>query len=71
MDDTKIVGLAVNQEFARWAYRETYPPDAYKKPEALDDMLVLDASQGSFAGLFASSILAEMGAEVIRIEPPG
>ncbi|MGP8106397.1 MAG: CoA transferase [Desulfobaccales bacterium] len=71
MDDKKIVGLAVNQEFARWAYRETYPPDAYKKPEALDDMLVIDASQGSFAGLFTSSILAEMGAEVIRIEPPG
>jgi len=71
MDDIKIVGLAVNQEFARWAYRETYPPDAYKKPEALDDMLVIDASHGSFAGLFASSILAEMGAEVIRIEPPG
>ncbi len=71
MDDTKIVGLAVNQEFARWAYRETYPPDACKKPEALDDMLVIDASHGSFAGLFTSSILAEMGAEVIRIEPPG
>ena len=71
MDDKKIVGLAVNQEFARWAYRETYPPDAYKKPEALDDMVVIDASQGNFAGLFTSSILAEMGAEVIRIEPPG
>jgi crotonobetainyl-CoA:carnitine CoA-transferase CaiB-like acyl-CoA transferase len=71
MDDKKIVGLAVNQEFARWAYRETYPPDAYKKPEALEDMLVIDASHGNFAGLFTSSILAEMGAEVIRIEPPG
>jgi len=34
-------------------------------------MLVIDASCGNFAGLFASSILAEMGAEVIRIEPPG
>ena len=71
MDDKKIVGLAINQEFARWAYRETYPPDAYKKPEALDDMLVIDASYGNFAGLVASSVLAEMGAEVIRIEPPG
>jgi crotonobetainyl-CoA:carnitine CoA-transferase CaiB-like acyl-CoA transferase len=71
MDDKKIVGLAINQEFARWAYRETYPPDAYKKPEALDDMLVIDASYGNFAGLVTSSILAEMGAEVIRIEPPG
>ena len=71
MDDKKIVGLAINQEFARWAYRETNPPDAYKKPEALDDMLVIDASYGNFAGLLTSSILAEMGAEVIRIEPPG
>src|SRR5512135_853973 len=71
MEDKKIVGLAINQEFARWAYRETYPPDNYKKPEALDDMVVIDASYGNFAGLVASSILAEMGAEVIRIEPPG
>jgi crotonobetainyl-CoA:carnitine CoA-transferase CaiB-like acyl-CoA transferase len=71
MEDKKIVGLAINQEFARWAYRETYPPDAYKKPEALDDTLVIDASYGNFAGLFTSSILAEMGAEVIRVEPPG
>jgi crotonobetainyl-CoA:carnitine CoA-transferase CaiB-like acyl-CoA transferase len=71
MEDKKIVGLAINLEFARWAHRETYPPDAYKKPEALDDILVIDASYGSFAGLFASSILAEMGAEVIRLEPPG
>ncbi|HEY9073819.1 MAG TPA: CoA transferase, partial [Desulfobaccales bacterium] len=71
MDDKKIVGMAINQEFARWAYRETYPPDTYKKPEALDDMVVIDASYGNFAGLFASSILAELGADVIRIEPPG
>ncbi len=70
MEDKKIVGLAINQEFARWAYRETYPPDAYKKPEALDDILVIDASYGNFAALFTSSILAEMGAEVIRVEPP-
>ncbi len=70
MEDKKITGLAVNQEFARWAHRETYPPDAFKKREALDDTLVLDVSHGNFAGLFASSILSEMGAEVIRIEPP-
>ena len=40
------------------------------KPEALDDVVVLDLSYGSFAGLFASSLLAEFGAKVIRIEPP-
>jgi crotonobetainyl-CoA:carnitine CoA-transferase CaiB-like acyl-CoA transferase len=69
--EKKVIGLAVNREYAMWAWRETNPADIFKKPEALDDMLVIDASYGSFAGLFASSILAEMGAEVIRIEPPG
>ncbi len=71
MDEERIVGLASNKEYALWAYKELNPNDTFKKPEALDDMLVLDVSHGSFAGLFASSILAEMGAEVIRIEPPG
>ncbi len=71
MDDSRIVGNTLNHEFARWAHRETDPDDVFRKPEALDDMLVLDASRGSFAGLFASSLLAEMGAEVVRIEPPG
>ena len=33
-------------------------------------MLVLDVSYGYYAGLFASSTLSELGAEVIRIEPP-
>ena len=70
MDDTQIIGLTVNEDYARWAYKETNPDDVSHKPEALNDILVLDASYGSFAGLFASSILAEMGAEVIRIEPP-
>ena len=70
MDDKNIVGMAKDKEYARWAYQQTCPEDALKKPEALADTLVIDASYGSFAGLFASSILAEMGAEVVRIEPP-
>src|SRR5208337_957759 len=71
MDDQRIVGMAANAEFARWAHRETNPEDIFKKPEALDDMLVIDASYGNYAGLFASSTLSELGAEVIRVEPPG
>ena len=71
MDDKTIVGMAKDPEFAKWAYRETRPEDALKKPEALAHIRVIDASYASFAGLFASSILGEMGAEVIRIEPPG
>ncbi|NJD62158.1 MAG: CoA transferase, partial [Deltaproteobacteria bacterium] len=71
MEESKIVGLAPNPEYAKWAHRETDPDDIPGKPEALDDTIVLDVSHGSFAGLFASSVLAEMGAEVIRVEPPG
>ncbi|MBP2689642.1 MAG: L-carnitine dehydratase/bile acid-inducible protein, partial [Deltaproteobacteria bacterium] len=71
MDDSNIVGLSANREYAKWAHRETDPGEIPGKPEALDDTLVLDLSHANFAGLFASSLLAEMGAEVIRVEPPG
>src|SRR6266545_903439 len=71
MEDSNIVGMAAHPEYARWAHRATDPADVPRKPEALDGTLVLDVSHGSFAGLFASSLLAEMGAEVLRIEPPG
>lgn len=49
----------------------TDPARAHDKPEALGDLRVLDCSEGNFAALFCSSILAEFGAEVIRAEPPG
>ena len=40
------------------------------KPEALEDMVVLDLSYANFSGSIASSFLAEAGAEVIKAEPP-
>lgn len=49
----------------------TDPSKARDKPEALSELVVVDLSYGSFAGLFASSLLAEFGAFVIRVEPPG
>jgi len=55
------------EEFAR---NMTDLENAREKPEALSDLLVLDVSYGSFAGLFASSLLSELGAKVIRVEPP-
>jgi len=70
MEDKKIVGMALDPQYARYIYSETNPDDVMRKPEALDDVMVLDMSYGSYAGIFASSILAELGAEVIRIEPP-
>ena len=41
------------------------------KPEALDDIVVLDLSYANFCGVIASGFLAEAGAEVITVEPPG
>lgn len=68
----ELIGEAsiLGAEWAEWIHSQTEPAKASGRPEALDDLLVLDVSSGSFAGLFCSSILAEWGAEVVRIEPP-
>ncbi len=47
------------------------PAKNFEKPEALDDLVVLDLSSRSMAGCFCSSLLAELGAETVRVEPPG
>ncbi len=66
---TEVVGMGL-KEWTDFAREITDPKKAKEKPEALDGIRVLDLSYGSFSGLFASSLLAEFGAEVIRIEPP-
>ncbi len=58
-------------EWSNWVRERDDPKVAHTKPEALDDLLVLDLSSKSFAGCHCSSVLSEHGAEVIRIEPPG
>lgn len=57
-------------EWPEWIRRLNDPGLARGKPEALDDLLVLDASYAHMGGLVCSSVMAEFGAEVIRIEPP-
>jgi CoA:oxalate CoA-transferase len=47
------------------------PAKNFEKPEALDDLIVLDLSSRSMAGCYCSSMLAELGARTIRIEQPG
>ena len=58
-------------EWSNWIRERDDPKIAHTRPEALDDLLVLDLSYKSFAGCHCSSVLAEHGAEVLRIEPPG
>ncbi|HDN74406.1 CoA transferase [Archaeoglobales archaeon] len=70
MEEDKIVGMAIDAGYAKFIHSITKPEDIPDKPEALEDVVVLDLSYGNYAGIFASSILAELGAEVIKVEPP-
>jgi len=54
-----------------WIREQDDPRYAQKKPEALDGIVVLDVSRAHMGGCFAASLLAELGAFVIRVEPPG
>ncbi len=56
--------------WADWIRERDDPRIAHARPEALDDVTVLDLSYKSFAGCYCSSMLAEFGAEVLRVEPP-
>ena len=58
------------QPLAEWMKERDDPRIAHTKDEALDDLTVLDISYKNFAGCYCSSMLAEFGAQVIRIEPP-
>jgi crotonobetainyl-CoA:carnitine CoA-transferase CaiB-like acyl-CoA transferase len=53
-----------------WIQQADDPHNAFAKPEALDDLLVLDVSQESVTGMVCTSFLAELGAEVLKVEPP-
>jgi len=53
-----------------WVRERDDPKIAQSRPEALHDITVLDLSSKSFAGCYCSSMLAEFGAQVLRIEPP-
>lgn len=56
--------------WADWVRTLDDPSLASQRPEALDDLTVIDLSYKNYAGCYCTSLLAEFGAEVIRLEPP-
>jgi crotonobetainyl-CoA:carnitine CoA-transferase CaiB-like acyl-CoA transferase len=62
--------VETDRTWVDWIHEADDPKKNHLKPEALDDLLVLDVCEANIGGLFCSSILAEFGADVIRIEPP-
>jgi crotonobetainyl-CoA:carnitine CoA-transferase CaiB-like acyl-CoA transferase len=64
------MSMEKGQAWPDWIRQRDDPRIAHTKPEALDDIAVLDLSYKSYAGSYCSSLLAEFGAEVLRIEPP-
>ena len=58
-------------DFAAWAKDATDPRRAPGKPEALAGIVALEYTPGNFGGMVGASVLAEFGADVIKIEPPG
>ncbi len=57
------------EHLASWGKTLTEVMNPEGKPEVLDGLLVLDASQANFSGIIAGSFFAEFGAEVVKIEP--
>jgi crotonobetainyl-CoA:carnitine CoA-transferase CaiB-like acyl-CoA transferase len=62
--------MEIKQPWSDWVRERDDPGIAHTRPEALDDITVLDLSNKSYAGCYCSSLLAEFGAEILRVEPP-
>lgn len=56
-------------KWSEWIRDRDDPKNAGAKAQALDDITILDLSYKSFAGCYCSSMLAEFGAQVLRVEP--
>ena len=63
--------METKQDWSTWIEEQTSLDGVKSKPEALDDIVVLDLSDKNYAGCICSSLLGEFGARVIRVERPG
>src|SRR6266545_3085335 len=59
------------KEYALWLEENLRQRKNFEKPEALGNKRVLDCTNTMIIGHWCSSLFAELGAEVIMVEPPG
>jgi crotonobetainyl-CoA:carnitine CoA-transferase CaiB-like acyl-CoA transferase len=69
-DDRPARG-GLSPPWSEWIRQAGDPARAAEKPEALDGLLVLDCSVAHYGGHVLAGFLGELGAEVIKLEPPG
>jgi crotonobetainyl-CoA:carnitine CoA-transferase CaiB-like acyl-CoA transferase len=62
---------SLEPSWAEWIRAAESPSGVTGKPEALDDLLVLDCAVGHYGGHVLAGFLGELGAEVVKLEPPG
>ncbi len=67
----KVYGKRKAEEFGKWLEDNVRFEYSFGKPEALQGLKVLDIGLWRLGHKFAASCLAEAGAEVICVEPPG
>jgi crotonobetainyl-CoA:carnitine CoA-transferase CaiB-like acyl-CoA transferase len=67
----KIYARRKAEEFGKFMEDTVGFEHIYGKAEALQGLKVLDVGIWRLGNSFASSLLAELGAEVVKIEPPG
>jgi len=56
--------------WSEWVRAAEDPTRVSEKPEALDDLLVLDCSVAHYGGHVLAGFLGELGAQVVKLEPP-
>ncbi len=67
----KVYARRGAEEFGRWLEENLRFEDSFGKPEALQGLKVVDIGLWRLGHKFAASLLAEAGAEVVCVEPPG
>jgi CoA:oxalate CoA-transferase len=72
LSETSVGGVpsSPTPSWSEWIRRADDPAGAAACPEALDDLLVLDCSVGHYGGHVLAGFLGELGAEVVKLEPP-